>query len=65
MVEFPEEVEIINVGPQINSSSDDYAPVVNQDEDLLIFTSRRKDDNLNPDVSEDNFPFEDIFISLC
>ncbi|MEN8247579.1 MAG: OmpA family protein [Bacteroidota bacterium] len=63
MVEFPEEVDIINVGPEINSSSDDYAPVVSQNEDMLIFTSRRKDDNLNPDVSEDNFPFEDIFFS--
>ena len=64
MVEFPENVEIINVGPEINSANDDYAPVVNQDENLLIFTSRRQEGNMNPDVASDNYPFEDIFFSV-
>jgi len=63
MVEFPEDVEIGNVGPEINSARADYAPVVNQDETLLIFTSRRRIGNLNPDVSSDNYPYEDIFVS--
>ena len=63
MIEFPENVEIANVGPEINSASADYAPVVNQDETLLIFTSRRRKDNLNPDVASDNYPFEDVFVS--
>jgi outer membrane protein OmpA-like peptidoglycan-associated protein len=63
MVEFPENVEITNVGPSINSPRADYAPVVNQDETMLIFTSRRREGNLNPDVSSDNYPFEDIFVS--
>ena len=63
MVEFPENVEITNVGASINSPGADYAPVVNQDETLLIFTSRRQNANLNPDVSDDNYPFEDIFVS--
>ena len=63
MLEFPEEVEIINIGGEINSRDDDYAPVVNAAEDILIFTSRRKTGNLNTDVSGDNFPYEDIFIS--
>ena len=61
MVEFPEDVEIINAGPAINTSSDEYAPVVNSDETMLIFTSRRREGNLNPDVATDNYPFEDIF----
>jgi len=63
LVEFPEEMEIKNVGMLINSPSDDYAPVVNQDETLLIFTSRRLIGNLNKDVSDDNFPFEDIYFA--
>ncbi len=64
MVEFPEDVDILNVGPHINSPSSDYAPVVNQDENILIFTSRRREGNLNPDVADDNYPFEDIYISF-
>lgn len=64
LVEFPEDVEIDNAGPQVNSSSDDYAPVVNQNQDILIFTSRRKEGNLNPDVAEDNKPYEDVYISF-
>lgn len=63
MVEFPENVEITNVGPSINSPRADYAPIVNQDETMLIFTSRRREGNLNSDVSSDNYPFEDIFVS--
>ena len=63
MVEFPENVEITNVGPEINSPKEDYAPVVNEDESFLIFTSRRQIGNLNPDVASDNYPYEDIFVS--
>ena len=63
MLEFPEEVDITNIGNGINSPDDDYAPVVNATEDLLIFTSRRKEGNLNPDVAGDNLPYEDIFIA--
>ncbi len=63
MVEFPENVEITNVGPSINSPRADYGAIVNQDETMLIFTSRRREGNLNPDVSSDNYPFEDIFVS--
>ena len=63
LVEFPEEVDITNVGEAINSPFDDYAPVVNATEDLLIFTSRRQEGNLNPNVAVDNYPYEDIFFS--
>ncbi|MBX2896449.1 MAG: OmpA family protein [Cyclobacteriaceae bacterium] len=54
---------ITNIGQQINSEFDDYAPVVNADETEMIFTSRRRDGNLNENVSDDNRPFEDIFVS--
>ncbi len=63
LMEFPEDVEIVNLGADINSKYYDYAPVVDADENIMIFTSRRKEQNLNEDVSDDNIPFEDIFVS--
>lgn len=55
--------KITNIGSSINSNSLDYAPVINADETMMIFTSRRKEDNLNENVYDDNFAYEDIFIT--
>jgi outer membrane protein OmpA-like peptidoglycan-associated protein/tetratricopeptide (TPR) repeat protein len=62
-VSTPLEYSIVNIGTEINSEWDDYAPVLNEKEDEIIFTSRRRDGNLNQNVFEDNKPWEDIFIS--
>lgn len=51
------------LGTEVNSEWPDYAPVINEDETMMIFTSRRQDDNTSPDVDRDNFYFEDIFFS--
>ncbi len=59
----PKPFVIVNIGPQINSEANDYAPVLNEKEDEIIFTSRRLDGNLNENVFSDNKPYEDIFIS--
>lgn len=59
----PKNFSIVNIGREINSEWDDYAPVLNANEDIIIFTSRRKDGNMNQNVDLDNKPFEDIFIS--
>lgn len=59
----PKHYSIVNVSEKINSIWPDYGPVLNADETILIFTSRRQEDNLNENVDEDNFYFEDIFIS--
>lgn len=59
----PKHYAIVNVSEKINSSWPDYGPVLNEDETVLIFTSRRQDSNLNENVDEDNYYFEDIFIS--
>lgn len=59
----PSHHSIVNIGDEINSEEDEYAPVLNANEDLLIFTSRRRDGNLNQNVAIDNKPFEDVFIS--
>ncbi|HZX74954.1 MAG TPA: OmpA family protein, partial [Cyclobacteriaceae bacterium] len=61
LITRPKNLAITNVGREINSEFEDYAPVLNEAETEMIFTSRRRDGNLNPDVFEDNKPFEDIF----
>ena len=64
LVASPRKVAIKNLGSVINSEYDDYAPVLNATEDLIIYTSRRLEDNLSEDVHTDNIPFEDIFYSI-
>ncbi|MDX1628001.1 MAG: OmpA family protein [Fulvivirga sp.] len=59
----PAHYAIQNVGDAINSEHEDYAPVLNQDETMMVFTSRRRDGNLNQNVFEDNKPYEDIFVA--
>jgi outer membrane protein OmpA-like peptidoglycan-associated protein len=59
----PKSFSIVNLGPEINSEYDDYAPVVNSDETEMIFTTRRRDGNINENVWDDNKPYEDIFVS--
>lgn len=59
----PKKFQVVNVGREINSEWDDYAPLVNAEENELVFTSRRRDGNMNEDVANDNIPFEDIFTS--
>ena len=58
----PVDVEIENLGEQINSPFGDYAPVVSADEQVLVFTSRRPGGTTN-DVDIDNKFFEDVYIS--
>ncbi len=64
LVASPRKVSIVNLGSNVNSEFDDYAPVLNNEETLLIFTSRRREGNVSEDVHTDNFPFEDIFFSV-
>jgi len=59
----PKAFSVLNLGSEINSEYDDYAPVVNADETEMIFTTRRRDGNVNENVWDDNKPYEDIFIS--
>lgn len=62
-VSRPGNFSIINIGREINSEYIDYGPVLNENEDQIVFTTRRRDGNLNENVAEDNKPWEDIFIS--
>jgi outer membrane protein OmpA-like peptidoglycan-associated protein len=59
----PKPFSIINIGREINSDSEDYAPVLTADESELVFTTRRRDGNTYENVADDNKPYEDIFYS--
>ncbi|GAA0190450.1 hypothetical protein GCM10009122_52030 [Fulvivirga kasyanovii] len=59
----PAQYSVIPLGENINSVWPDYAPVINKDETVMIFTSRRQEDNTTVNVDKDNFYFEDVFIS--
>lgn len=63
LVASPGNYSIVNIGREINSEFEDYAPVLSEQEDEIIFTTRRREGNLNPNVADDNKPYEDIFIS--
>ena len=63
IVNRPAQYSLVNLGASINSEWPDYAPIINADETVMIFTSRRQDGNTSSDVDEDNFYFEDVFIS--
>lgn len=60
-VSNPGNYSIVNIGREINSEYDDYGPVFNEAGTEIVFTTRRKEDNLNENVADDNKPWEDIF----
>ncbi|MEP2669436.1 MAG: OmpA family protein [Cyclobacteriaceae bacterium] len=62
-IENPVDVEIEHLSENINSEYPDYAPTINADETLIVYTSRRPDGNLNATVAQDLEYYEDIFYS--
>lgn len=62
-VAHPKNYSITNLGRQVNSEFDDYAPVLNSNETEIIFTTRRRDGNTFENVADDNKPYEDIFLA--
>jgi len=59
----PQNFSIVNIGREINSEYEDYVPVLNEAENEIFFTTRRREDNLNQNVADDNKPWEDIFFA--
>ncbi|MBC7922689.1 MAG: OmpA family protein [Ferruginibacter sp.] len=55
--------DIVNLSESVNSPEADYAPTVNRDETLLIFTSRRPGGTGIGNVDKDLEFFEDIYVS--
>lgn len=62
LTQNPRKVNIINLGKQINSEYQDYAPIISADESVMIFTSRRKG-STGGLVDENGDYYEDIYIS--
>jgi outer membrane protein OmpA-like peptidoglycan-associated protein len=59
----PTVATVRNMGNAINSEYADYAPVINADETVLIFTSRRKGSIGGGLDKTDNLYYEDIYIT--
>jgi outer membrane protein OmpA-like peptidoglycan-associated protein len=62
MLSRPLKTTIENLGDQINSVDEDYAPVVSGDQSLMFFTSRRKGSTGNNKDNDNEF-YEDIYSS--
>ncbi|HLF33511.1 MAG TPA: OmpA family protein [Cyclobacteriaceae bacterium] len=63
LVSHPLNYNITNAGSAINSEWPDYGPSTDAEGTMMIFTTRRAEDNTNEKLAEDKFPYEDIFIS--
>jgi tetratricopeptide (TPR) repeat protein len=63
LVANPVRVFIDNLGSTVNSIYPDYSPIVNADESVLIFTSRRTDTYGGKKDPNDNKYFEDVYFS--
>ncbi len=63
LVAQPVRVFIDNLGNTVNSIYPDYSPIVNADESVLIFTSRRPDTYGGDKDPNDNMYFEDVYFS--
>ena len=65
MMASPLDIEISNLGPEINSKYDDKNPCITADGSKLVFTSRRpKNEASAVDIEGDNTYFEDIYLSV-
>lgn len=65
-VAHPVNIEITNLGDQLNSEYPDYSPVVRIDESAIYYTSRRlleDSSNLNFKEYADGMYYEDIYVS--
>jgi outer membrane protein OmpA-like peptidoglycan-associated protein/tetratricopeptide (TPR) repeat protein len=63
MPENRKNIRIVNVGGGINTIYPEYVPVVNKDESIMMFTSRRNDFSHTGIDNKDGRYFEDMFIS--
>jgi hypothetical protein len=57
-----EDTKVLNLGININSAYGEYAPVFKKNDNVLLFTSRRKSGN-SKKVDTDQLPYEDVYIA--
>ncbi len=58
----PIRLTIKNLGEEVNSKYDDHSPLVNVYEDILLFTSRRRESRL-PELPDGQYP-EKVYVSV-
>ena len=63
LVKNPVRVFIDNMGPSINTIYPDYSPIINADESVMFFTSRREGTTGGEKAPDDMQFYEDIYIS--
>ena len=63
LVKTPVRVFIDNLGQSINSIYPEYSPIVNADESVMFFTSRRDNTTGGKKADDDLMYYEDIYIS--
>lgn len=61
--EHPVKVTIVDLDDNINSEYPDYAPTISENEQLMVFTTRRPGENMNARVAVDHEYYEEIFYS--
>ena len=57
------DVQINSLEGKINSEFPDFYPIVSQDEEMIVFASRRKNNLGNSQTALDGFTYEDVFVS--
>lgn len=61
--EMQEHVKVVNLGKNVNTPYPEYVPVVNENENVLMFTSKRKNAlNTSPDDKNERYR-EDMYIA--
>ncbi len=63
MIADPVDVKIYNIGPNLNTEYDEYAPLITADESMMVFTSRRAGSTGERTDPYGKY-FEDIYSSL-
>ena len=63
LVKFPIDVEIENLGPDVNSPVADYTPFVDDAESILVFSSKRKRGNQQDEPDKQGHYTSDIYLS--
>lgn len=64
LIKNPARVFIDNLGSSINSIYDDHSPVINADESVILFTSRRENTTGGKKAPDDNEFYEDIYTAI-
>ncbi len=63
LISLPASATFQNLGKTINSPEPDYLPLVNKDETILVFTSRRKENVGGKTIEMDGYRNSDIYYS--